>query len=151
MKYIISLIVIFSLKFGSCYGQLNLTPTNEWTAVSENDLIKVAYIYEECRIPSQGLEAEYIYLSIENKSKKTISVSWFNDTYYNGTCTNCDHTSRDRKRTIVLEPKQTQTGECKVGLNEGLRIHRKFLNLPKEPVLQKLVVTELTATEISKK
>ncbi|TXC81687.1 hypothetical protein [Luteibaculum oceani] len=147
------LVLIFSVLFGLCEmsnAQFELTPVSDWMTVSSTKDFKISYTYADCRIPSEGLFAEYILLRLENLSKETVEVTWYNDTYYDGECTNCDHESRDRLRRLVLAPGEVREGRCKVGLNEGLRIHRKWLDLQGYPVLDKAVMTEVSVNSLEK-
>lgn len=131
-------------------GQVSLTPVSDWTTVAQEQGVQLSYVYQDCEIPEEGFYAEYIYLSFKNTNNYPVTVSWFNDTYYNGKCTNCDHKSRDRKRQINLAAGETLSGQCQIGLNRGLRIHRKWLQM-KGRTLQKLELTELNVqSEIEK-
>lgn len=139
--------LLFAVLFGLCsstFAQFELTPTQEWTTVSATKDYKLSYTYTDCSIPKEGLFAEYVLLRFQNMTNETIELSWFNDTYYDGECTNCDHSKRDTKRTIILKPGEIREGKCGIGLNIGLRVHSKWTKLQGHKELEKLMVTDIT-------
>lgn len=126
-------------------GQATLTPVTEWTMVAEEKGVQLSYVYTNCEIPEEGFYAEYIYLSYKNTNNYPVKVSWFNDKYYGGACVNCDHDSRDRIRSVFIEANETISGKCELGLNNGLRIHRKWLQMEGR-ILEKAIVTDISVT-----
>ena len=136
------LIMLLGGLFGA-NGQFDLSRVSEWTTVNATMQYKLSYVYTDCNIPSEGLYAEYVLLRFENTSKEKLEISWYNDTYYDGKCTNCDHSKRDTKRTIVLAPGEVAQGKCAIGLNIGLRVHSKWTQMSGYPELETLKVTDV--------
>ena len=133
------LILLFAIAAFCCS-----TTYAQQQVLFENQEVKFSSQKVDCEIPSQGLYAEYILIQIENKTSSELKLSWFNDTFYNGNCINCDHSSRDRKRTISLSPAEVVTGECAIGLNVGLRVFSKWLRMPNDKVLSSIEITEVS-------
>ncbi|MGB0166621.1 MAG: hypothetical protein ACPF8V_07175 [Luteibaculum sp.] len=154
MRRILFYTVLITLYFHCSnvgFSQNKVITSNTWTEYYSNQELTIQTKYTNCEIPSEGLYAEYILLKFKNNTGNAIEVNWYNDTYYDGECTNCDHNSRDRKRTIVLKPYEEITGECGVGLNNGLRVHSKWTKLAGHRELDFLKITEITTTKIDLK
>lgn len=129
--------------------QQTVTKTSDWNLVFENEQVKLFSKYTNCEIPEDGLYAEYILLKAENKTANPVQLSWYNDTYYPSGCTNCDHQRRDTKRTIVLDPKQVQEGNCNPGLNIGLKVFSRWLRAENHRTLEKLIISEISSSSVN--
>ena len=116
----------------------------------ENDIVVFTANKVDCVIPEQGVYAEYVLFKLRNKTSSRIEVSFYVDTYRNGTCTNCDHESRDRKRILILEANQSLEGNCNAGYNNGLKAFSKWLRLPNESYLTKLEVSDVHIKNLEK-
>jgi len=117
----------------------------------ENTAVRFTAKLTDCIIPSEGLYAEYMLIRLENKTDKTLEVSFYVDTYRNGTCTNCDHEAGDRKRTLLLKPFEILEGNCSPGLNVGLKAFSKWLQFKNDSYLSKIEVTDVETVLITSK
>ena len=141
--------LVFWVSIISCYSQETVKYSSDWNPVFENQHVKIFSKYFKCEIPQEGLYAEYIILKAENKTDQRIQLSWYNDTYFENGCTNCDHSKRDTKRSIILLPKEIKEGDCMPGLNTGLKIFSKWLKMENRILLNKLSLTEINTSFIN--
>lgn len=124
-------------------AQEGIQRTEDWQLFFENEHVRFYARYADCTDPSQGLYAEYYLLKAENKSAEQVTLTWFTDTYYDGGCTNCDHSKGDRMRTLVLAPGESREGKCGPGPNIGLKVFSKWLQLENQRELSTLKVTDI--------
>ncbi len=101
-KFILLLLLLMAL---SSMGQ-DVKKTVEFTTFLKNDKIEFSGVWMDCEQPQDGVYAEYVILRLKNLTSETLTVSWYNDIFMDETCTNCDHSIPDRKRTVTLQPGQ---------------------------------------------
>jgi hypothetical protein len=85
---------------------------SSWTKLKETTNVLVNYQYVECNVPADGLYADYVFLQFENKTNKTIEVSWEPELYYDGNCATCDLTGLEKRHTIKLNSGEKITSNC---------------------------------------
>lgn len=140
------LLTIILVLTSICGKAQEVKRTADYTPFLKNEQIEFSAKWINCERPQDGIYAEYILMKIQNLSKQTLVISWYNDIYMNESCTNCDHSLRDRKRTITLQPGQTMEGDCAPGLNVGLRVFSKWLRMANKKELTGLVVSEVSVS-----
>jgi hypothetical protein len=102
-----------NFSFGQTIAVDANLPINEtWKPLEETNLVKVNYKITECNVPKDGLYANYVFLQFENKTNKTIEVSWDPELYYNGICATCDLTGLEKRHTIKLNSGEKLTSNC---------------------------------------
>lgn len=119
MKHIFNFfaLAIFCALCNFSFGQTiaidaNLPISESWKLLEETNLLKVNYNITECNVPKDGLYANYVFLQFENKTNKTIEVSWEPELYYDNQCATCAATGFEKKYTIKLSPGQSLTSNC---------------------------------------
>lgn len=132
----------------SAFSQVELKRSAEWALFYEDDKISFYSVTTDCIRPQDGIYAEYVMLRAVNKTSSPVEVIFFTDTYFDGGCTNCDHSIYDRKRTITLQPGESLEGNCEPGLNLGLEVFSKWLKMENKTELSKVKVTEISTSFI---
>ena len=119
MKHLLRLFVFTLLctygkvTFGQAVAiQTNAPVSNTWEFLEETNLVKVVYKITDCNVPKDGLYASYVFLQFENKTNKTIELSWEPELYYDNQCATCAATGFEKKHTIALSPGQKLTSNC---------------------------------------
>lgn len=139
-----SLILLLTSHTGFC----QIERTDDWKPFYSDDKVVFYAKFIKCEIPSEGLFAEYVLLKAENQTNQEVELIFFTDTYMDGGCTNCDHSQRDRKRSVIIPAKGEVAGECGVGLNNGMRVFSKWLRIPNERVLTQVKVTDVSTNYV---
>ncbi|HEX4887196.1 MAG TPA: hypothetical protein VFV37_04030 [Luteibaculaceae bacterium] len=143
MKHTLTLVLSAFISLTG-WTQHKVTTSKDWQFYAEKDGVRIETRYTDCHIASEGYHAQNISIRLRNTTNVQKTVRLYTDTYYNGKCSNCDHTKQDRLRQFELKPNETIEGECAVGLNNGLRVHVKWLDIPGQRVLDYLIISDIT-------
>lgn len=96
-----------------------------WKDYHNSDQLKVSFKSFQCIDEINGTDHNYILLKFENKTTEKISVSFKQELWYDNLCVNCESTTSEYKKTIILNPNETIEGNC--ASKSDLKI---FQNMP---------------------
>jgi len=120
-----------------------LTWANNPIQKYQQDEIIFTTTLKKCNTPSSGMEKDYVLVSIENKSLKTVQISLNQDLYFNGLCRTCS--SNEYHRTFFLPAMSKISGSCETHSSEGLKL---FYGSPwVSEVLSKFEFTNIQITQ----
>ena len=140
LKYSLFLGFVAASTFHSVYAQESIP---EWSTLFQESGVTIAKQFKHCDVPEDGLYADYYMLRMQNTTDKPVTISWKNQTYYNGECTSCE--GRENIATeITLEPGATVSGECRVGSDPRFKIFVRWTRLPNKRTLTSFHLANLT-------
>jgi hypothetical protein len=118
---------------------------SSWTKLTETTNVLVNYQYVECNVPADGLYADYVFLQFENKTNKTITISWEPELYYGGICATCNASGFEKKYTISLAPQETKIPNCDFTDDEArkMRVFIKWNQVENKRVLSSFALLNL--------
>lgn len=130
MKYIIGLTcLIISM---SAFSQIstNHVSTAEinhfnWTTYVDNQSFTIEFKRTDCDLDS-GLDKQYFFVRITNKTQTQINLNWEMDMFYNDDCKTCG--IDEYKRHYSLDPLESVEGECAIGADNKFRLFSKFID-----------------------
>lgn len=118
MKFVLSLSLLlllssFSLKKGE-------------DVLFSNNKLTVKAITEGCNDVKNGINKEYVFLNFTNKTAKEITVTYYTELFYNGTCYSCN-SKEEYTFTTVVPANGSVSGSC-VNKTQALAIFSKMLD-----------------------
>jgi hypothetical protein len=130
MKYILSLTcLILNL---SAFSQISTNHVSiseinhfNWTTYSDNQDFTIEYKRTDCDLNS-GLDQQYFFVRITNKTQNEINLNWEMDLFYNSACKTCG--VDEYKWHYNLAPLESVEGECTIGAENKLRLFSKFID-----------------------
>ena len=101
--------------------------------IFENDEIQIRSNFKNCNDPSEGLDRDYVILTIRNYKNYDVYVEFDEELYYDQKCKTCDN--NEYHFTYRLGPKEVISGKCHFDSIAGLRI---FHGMPEKWLKEKL-------------
>ena len=98
-----------------------------------NDEIQIRSNFKNCNDPSEGLDRDYVILTIRNYKNYDVYVEFDEELYYDQKCKTCDN--NEYHFTYRLGPKEVISGKCHFDSIAGLRI---FHGMPEKWLKEKL-------------
>jgi len=98
-----------------------------------NDEIQIRSNFKNCNDPSEGLDRDYVILTIQNYKNYDVYVEFDEELYYDQKCKTCDN--NEYHFTYRLGPKEVISGKCHFDSIAGLRI---FHGMPEKWLKEKL-------------
>lgn len=96
-----------------------------WTTYVSNQDFTIEYKRTDCDLDS-GLDKQYFFIRITNKTESEINLRWEMDMFYNGDCKTCG--IDEYKRHYSLNANESVVGECAIGADNRLRLFSKFID-----------------------
>lgn len=118
---------------------------SNWKDYFQNDEIRIEVKTEACNNVKDGINNSYVLLRVSNKTNNKIQVSFFKESWYDGSCYNCNKDKQEYMTEIVLNPNETIEGDCKSTKN--LKILHSMQNGSKK-VLTKFDLKDLKVTKL---
>ena len=112
-----------------------------WTTHVDNQNLKIELKRADCAINS-GLDQQYIFVRLTNKTQNAMSLEWDMELYYNDDCKTCG--VDEYHWNYQLAPSQTVEGECTLDADKRVRLFTKFLNYPNNSELTGFKFNNLT-------
>lgn len=118
MKLVLSLSLLlllssFSLKKGG-------------DVLFSNNKLTIEAITEGCNDIKNGINKEYIFLNFRNKTTQDVTVTYYTELFYNGTCYSCSN-KEEYTFTIVIPANGIISGSC-ANKTQALAIFSKMLD-----------------------
>lgn len=117
MKSTFFLVFIFTTSV--VFGQ----ESNIWEKHTLNEFFEISTQKINCTNPSQGINKEYLFLKIANKSNESLTLTYKVEKWYNGVNSNSDE---GNQYTIKLSPGESVEGSCENYRNGKLAIFSKM-------------------------
>ena len=99
--------------------------TANWITYIDNQQVKIEYKRADCDLNS-GLDQQYFFLKISNKTQNEINLAWEMDLFYNDDCKTCG--MGEYQWTYELDSMQIVEGECTMDADKRLRLFSKFID-----------------------
>ena len=109
-----------------------------WQEYHTSEELNIHFKSFQCIDEINGTDHNYILLRFENKTNEKLSISYKQDLWYDDVCVNCESTSQEHIKTIVLNPKEVIEGAC--FNNSAFKI---FQNMPSGLTKRSLTKFEL--------
>jgi len=101
--------------------------------IFESTEIQIRSNFENCNDPSEGLDRDYVILTIRNYMDYDVYVEFDQELYYDQKCKTCDKS--EYHFTYRLGPGEVISGKCHFDSIAGLRI---FHGMPEKWLKEKL-------------
>jgi len=101
--------------------------------VFESEVIQIQSEFQNCNIPSEGLDRDYVILTIRNYKDYDVYVEFDQELYYDKICKTCD--KDEYHFTFRLGPEEVISGKCHFESIAGLKI---FHGMPEKWLKEKL-------------
>ena len=131
MKFL-SVFIFFSFISPSLVSQTTQS-TDFDKVIFVNDEIQIRSNFKNCNDPSEGLDRDYVILTIQNYKNYDVYVEFDEELYYDQKCKTCDN--NEYHFTYRLGPKEVISGKCHFDSIAGLRI---FHGMPEKWLKEKL-------------
>lgn len=130
MKYITCLVCMVLGTFSFAQIPTDFVATSDittfnWVTYVDNQDVKIEYKRTDCDLNS-GLDQQYIFVRIRNKTQNEINLNWEMDLFYNDNCKTCG--INEYQWQYKLAPLQSVEGECTIGAENELRLFSKFID-----------------------
>lgn len=123
--------------------------STEWLALNLLEYVDISYRYDECSLPSQGTEIEYVYLKFTNKTDQVVQIEWKTEVWYNGKCSGCKGgNTAENNCILLLKPLETKEGLCSELCDPKLRILSRILNFDLKKELTDFKLSNLKIVQL---
>ena len=116
-----------------------------WNEYFQNDQVKIEVKTDACNNIKDGINNNYVFVRISNKTAVDLKVSFSKELWYNETCTSCNG-GDEFKTMITLKANETLEGTCD-SKTKDLKIFHSMANGSKK-VLTKFDLKNLTIQEL---
>ncbi len=138
----ILLLLIVQLSFSQ------VKPNKVWTEYQTFEGVKIEYKFTECT-PDNGRAQILVLLRYTNTTQDKVELTWKSEKWRNNVCTNCNSTSTEHTRTLVLNPNEVIEGD---GSSKRIKYNYIFGNFIKlVPGMNNQKLTDFKFQNISKK
>jgi hypothetical protein len=144
----IILLTFFAKNTVLAQSSSNKAFVTDWTKLYSNTYLDVSYEYTTCNMPSEGINAEYVFLQFKNTTNKTIIVEYSQELNYNGKCFNCDGKNAEMNHRFILKPYEIKQGSCEPGTEESVRIFSKRFDIDVKSTLSDFNIKNIVVTEV---
>jgi hypothetical protein len=97
------------------------------TALFSNSKVTIEGITQGCNDAKNGINKEFIFLNFTNKTSKAITVTYYTELFYNGTCYTCNSKEEEYIFTITVPANGSVSGDCS-NKSQKLAIFSKMLD-----------------------
>ncbi len=130
MKYILSLAcLVFALtalsQVTTHFVSTDDINSTNWVSYVDNQQFSIEFKRTDCDLNS-GLDQQYFFVRITNKTQIEINLSWEMDLFYNSTCNTCG--DGEYQWQYTLAPHESVEGDCAIGAEKKLRLFSKFID-----------------------
>jgi hypothetical protein len=130
MKYILSLAcLVLALTALSQVSTDHVTTedinSTNWVSYVDNQDFSIEFKRTDCDLNS-GLDQQYFFVRITNKTQNEINLRWEMDLFYNSTSNTCGDDEYQWQYTLA--PNQSVEGDCAIGAEKKLRLFSKFID-----------------------
>lgn len=110
MENILFVALLVLAGFNS-FAQNELSNNSIWNKLHETDEVLFESNLVRCYDFQEGVDHKKQLLRVTNKTDKTLTVSWLNALFYDGTCSTCEQLS-EYTNTLTIQPGITISGDC---------------------------------------
>ena len=147
MKNIKTLSLVICLAFyGFSFAQI--APNKTWTDFTTFQGVHIEYKYKECT-PDDGRNQILVLFRYTNTTQDKIELTWKTEIWRNNTCTNCNSSSSEHHRFLVLNPNEIVEADGSTKKNKSTYIFGNFLKLV--PGMTKQQLTDFKFQNLAKK
>ena len=122
---------------------------DDWKLIHSSPEVIVRYKTSDCNLDN-AFKQRWFLLDFRNQSTKQVKVEWDLELFdESGKCITCNRENGEYHYSLVLQPLETKTGECKLTCSNELKIVSKLLDVKTSTSYPnfKLVNLKITGTE----
>jgi len=119
-----------------------------WTEFKTFEGIKIEYKFKECT-PDNGRAQNLVLFKYTNTTQDKVELSWKSEKWRNNICVNCNSTSVEHNRILVLDPNEVIESD---GTSKRIKNRYIFGNFSKlVPGMTEQKLTDFKFQNLSKK
>lgn len=105
--------------------------------ILDNETVRITAVKVSFKDVQNGIDGDYYELKFENKTDKSLYLTWDLELQYDNGCLNCSDEERLNEyiRNIQLSPKQVYESDCKKPEDSKYVIFSKYNNMQSEVLI----------------
>jgi hypothetical protein len=117
-----------------------------WTLYKEVQGVRILYQTDECHDNANGTHYEFVILKFVNTTTTAKHISWSENLYYNGICTNNKENTDYPVKEVNLKAGESVQGDCNDS-GDTFRIFSRFLNYADKQILTNYELINIIVTD----
>jgi hypothetical protein len=124
--------------------------SDDWKTIYQQNSVTIKSKKADCLLDN-AFKQRWFLLEFSNTSNEKVKIEWNIELFdENNKCVTCEDYFSEYQHSIILEPKQTKTGECSLKCAPELRIVSKILDVKTSMSYPDFKLGNVKVTKLSK-
>lgn len=111
-QFLVFFLLIVSNTIGAQQDRLISYLTEEFQLIHTEESFQIEAKLVKCNLNGADFTLDMVFLRIENRSNQELKLDMGLNIVYDTDCVNCDSSSPEYLKSVVLQPNSTMVGSC---------------------------------------